>query len=293
MSQKQKASVREMMKRLSLSSLDAPVPKGLEYSSEQKIAFTSAQQVEQDFEWNYGAKISKDYLEKFKAEFDGLSQFLFQYAKVYTEGFRKKGQKKSKKAVLSRYPIQCSVIDINLHIEKYKNKLYISRVVVRPCAERHGFYKESLWRIQECVKHYHIKELIIEDVNEKNLQILTKMGFLQSKKTSGSINCYIFRSSLLHRTEEMWNRPKYYPTSDFLNDERLVNQYFDSFASGGKWDIPKDCRIVPDKLWFQVMLCDYDSAESPSESSEEEDEEKSSSSDSTPRGEPEVKKKKR
>ncbi len=243
------------VQRLQVAMLDAPVPRDLKYNKDQALIFESPDNQETIFATKFQKHIPKDYLRLFKSTMENVSEWLLDYATDHNYDFNSALKVHYKKDQKLCRDFMNHVIEIQLAIYTADDSLSLTWVVVRPCAERHRFYTEVLYQLQEMVKHYRFHKLIVESITKNNRSILDKMGFFFENN-----NAYYTQNNLKFVTEEKWHRPTYFPSADFLNDELLVNQYFYYKNHKTDYDMPERYKEFPDKEWFDVLClpCDSD-----------------------------------
>lgn len=235
--------------------LDAPVPRNLKYNEDQTMIFENPNSQEIMFAKKNQKHIPKDYLSHFKTMMESVSEWLLEYATDHNYGFNSALRLHYKKDQKICRDFINDVIEIQLAIYTADDSLSLTWVVVRPCAERHRFYTEILFQLQEMVKHYRFHKLIVESITQNNRNILDKMGFFFENN-----DAYYTQNNLKFVTEEKWHRPTFFPSADFLNNEVLVNQYFFSKIYKTDYNMPEKYKEFPDKEWFNVLClpCDSD-----------------------------------
>jgi hypothetical protein len=243
------------VQRLQVAMLDAPVPRNLKYNEDQAMIFESPDIQETMFATKFQKHIPRDYLSHFKNTMENVSEWLLEYATDHNYGFNSALKVHYKKDQKLCRDFMNHVIEIQLAIYTADDSLSLTWVVVRPCAERHRFYTEVLFQLQEMVKHYRFHKLIVESITKNNRGILDKMGFFFENN-----DAYYTQNNLKFVTEEKWHRPTFFPSADFLNNEVLVNQYYFSKYYKTDYDMPERYKEYPDKEWFDVLClpCDSD-----------------------------------
>lgn len=141
----------DMLLRPGQNMLGPRVPEWVRYSEEQADMFLSPEKVEKDFAEMFGENLSESYLDEFS---NMLQRIDSDYVNDQSAGLHIQ---------------QCSVV-----IVKYKvgvERVALSSVLVRPCAEGLGIFRIVLLRfVQSCSAHK--KEFAIELVADKTFDIL-------------------------------------------------------------------------------------------------------------------------
>lgn len=242
------------VKRLQVGMLDAPVPRYLEYKRDQVRYFDDPQIQERHFASKFHENIPDDYLSFFKLTMDSVSEWLSEYAAQNIREFNPSLQLKYKPNTKITRDFKTHVMEFTLAINHADDSLSLTWVVVRPCAERHKFYTEFLFQLQIMVKYYKFHRLNVEDVTNNNYTILQKMGFFFFMK-----NAFYTRNNLEFVTEESWKRPRYFPTAAFLNNEKLVNDFYYAKRYNTDFVFPETYKEVPESYWFEVKCWPCDS----------------------------------
>lgn len=91
--------------------------------------------------------------------------------------------------------------------------IMIHYIVIRPCAQKHGFYRTFLQHIRTIAKAYQLLFIGVLDCTEANGTILKRMNFENNERN------YFFSVN----DPTVWDMPKTFPTSEQLNSQTYVD----------------------------------------------------------------------
>jgi hypothetical protein len=192
-----------------LSHVDAHIRNGRTYDYLERIYYISPQHVEQEFTGEFGATISDDYFSKVEEVESRIVRFLndcHNNQHIFTSGRMKIAE------------FRTEVIKLELACKR--RCFYIQSVVVRPCAERCGFYKRMLHCILTTIKGFtDLDRFIVQQSAETNIEILTRMGFDRNEN-----DMLLTRQQL--ENYPIWEVNRDPPTAAELNSEEFVNRTF-------------------------------------------------------------------
>lgn len=182
-----------------------------EYEEHMKNVFDSAEKQESLFTDVYGSRIPDDYYQQFVV--------MLQRIRTWIEN-RLSGI--GPEDIQFSCPIlKFELLDCFTNTKENEEKtLGLMMVVVRPCAERNGFYKKLLWSLRNEVEHHNLSSLFIYKPMGINVDILKSLGF-----TDRIYYMEMDNTTLKNVTEKRWNIRNVFPTAETLNatTNRIVN----------------------------------------------------------------------
>jgi hypothetical protein len=218
------------------ATLDAPIPAGRKYTSNEKLVFESVEKAEEDFVEYMGSEdIPEDYLAVLAQDFSKLFNWMMT---TPTPGSSK----------VYRW-VTTPVILVN--VEMSANTLAIPVVHTRPCAEGHGFYKVLLFLLISMAK-MKFARLEIKGCLQNNTNILTGWGFqggftpeeqaliaMNRMEKIPTKTMWMDRHLMDHVTVQSWNMAKYleetpsgpvvrasaFPLAVHLNSQEYVDKF--------------------------------------------------------------------
>ena len=179
----------------------APVPPGTNYDSKATKTFGPPEFVESIFTRDFGANIPQNYLHLFKEKLIKMQDDV-----------------RTPRSV-DYFQYTCPIMRFAILIDSTSNVLALSSILVRPCAEGHGFYRELLWSMRTIVVNFNFNKLLIANIYPTNIEIVKQMGFdIHYDKIREKYDAYLAKDACIHKKRAEWAVPDTYPTSDQLND---------------------------------------------------------------------------
>lgn len=213
-------------------SINAPVGKDRKYTAQEEAGFEGTpQDMENDFQTKYKQEVD--------IPIDYLQQFETMLHDMMTWAKESKGKERNSYRVFT-----CPIVYMDMIVEPAKNTLRRDVVLMRPCAEKNGFYKIIMWVMRHCVIKYGFDRLLMKNVLDTNKSILKSFGFrVEVDEIYEYDNCVMTREELEQCTMFSWRLGSVlvegktpddaeffdytvFPTSSQLNDQYYVNKKF-------------------------------------------------------------------
>ena len=197
------------------SQLAAPIPKDKEYTEEEQSLFTSLSYQEKQFAEDFGEDIPENYMIVMNDLFDSAHHWVSE---------ARNGTGSSKKLIHDK-TFKSHMIEFSLGMLRHESCLFLTKIVIRPCAEGCGFYRLLLWKLRNIVIELDLERLEIASILSHNRQILKRLGFEIVPRDNGkNFDAVLSRNELKKITKIAWNIPESFPSSAQLNDENFVNR---------------------------------------------------------------------
>jgi len=224
--------------------LDAPFPKHKRYHQKTEKTFGNPEGSEKNFAARLkSSAVPEDYLEEYQGTLDALA--------AWAEDRRIDKEKVDDMSFFESGSLVNCNADTHIMIVKvgfYGNsdgtgkEIDLNEIIIRPCAEGHGFYKILLYHlIQLAKRNPKVTEFRVARCYPENEQILLHYGFTLEEHYDSHRDYFMLSSDMEKVTYESWNMgklllpeetpgavrvdPAALPTAEMLNSEAYVERY--------------------------------------------------------------------
>lgn len=229
-------NLHHRLKRLECSGrtypIKAPVPEGRSYTRQEQEGFDgNADSTERRFQnqFKQDAEIPADYLDRFET----MLREIIEWAGTSMNRDRR-----------SYKDFQCPICYMDFVVNPGIKQLEKKIVVIRPCAEKRGFYKLIMWAMRHCVLRNGFDRIVMKNVFDTNKSILTSMGFkTEIDEIWEYENCFMTNEELSRVTPERWRltdlleegktpenekffKHDLFPEHHALNSQAAVDEHF-------------------------------------------------------------------
>jgi len=224
--------------------LDAPFPRQKKYHAKTEKTFGNPEGSEKNFAARLNSSaVPEDYLEEYQGTLDALA--------AWAEDRRIDKEKVDDLNFFESAGLLNCNADTHIMIVKvgfYGNsdgtgkEIDLNEIIIRPCAEGHGFYKILLYHlIQLAKRNPKVTEFRVARCYPENEQILLHYGFTLEEHYDSHRDYFMLSSDMEKVTYESWNmgklllpeetpgavrvNPAALPTAEMLNSEAYVERY--------------------------------------------------------------------
>ena len=224
--------------------LDAPFPRQKKYHAKTEKTFGNPEGSEKNFAARLNSSaVPEDYLEEYQGTLDALA--------AWAEDRRIDKEKVDDLNFFESAGLLNCNADTHIMIVKvgfYGNsdgtgkEINLNEIIIRPCAEGHGFYKILLYHlIQLAKRNPKVTEFRVARCYPENEQILLHYGFTLEEHYDSHRDYFMLSSDMEKVTYESWNmgklllpeetpgavrvNPAALPTAEMLNSEAYVERY--------------------------------------------------------------------
>ena len=224
--------------------LDAPFPRQKKYHAKTEKTFGNPEGSEKNFAARLNSSaVPEDYLEEYQGTLDALA--------AWAEDRRIDKEKVDDLNFFESAGLLNCNADTHIMIVKvgfYGNsdgtgkEINLNEIIIRPCAEGHGFYKILLYHlIQLAKRNPKVTEFRVVKCYPENEQILLHYGFTLEEHYDSYRDYFMLSSDMEKVTYESWNmgklllpedtpgavrvNPAALPTAEMLNSEAYVERY--------------------------------------------------------------------
>ena len=224
--------------------LDAPFPKHKKYHEKTEKTFGNPEGSEKNFAARLNSSaVPEGYLAEYQGTLDALA--------AWAEARRIDKEKVDDLNFFESAGLLNSSADTHIMIVKvgfYGNsdgtgkEINLNEIIIRPCAEGHGFYKILLYHlIQLAKRNPKVTEFRVVKCYPENEQILLHYGFTLEEHYDSYRDYFMLSSDMEKVTYESWNmgklllpedtpgavrvNPAALPTAEMLNSEAYVERY--------------------------------------------------------------------
>lgn len=237
--------------------IDAPFPKNKRYHERTEKAFGNSEGSERNFAARMGSSaIPEDYLDEFQRTLDELVKWA-EDRRVDREKVDDMNFFESAPLINWKADTHIMLIKVAIHnnSDVSGKEINLNEIVIRPCAEGHGFYKILLYHLIQLAKHNpKVTEFRVVCCYPENEQILLHYGFTfdeqilidngiaKEEDYGPQYRDYFMRADQMREvTFESWNMgklllpevtpgavrvdPGALPTAEMLNSKAYVERY--------------------------------------------------------------------